>query len=111
MLRALDSLERDGYAFGARRIDVLATPARRALGARIAGELGATLKPLEHAYYSSGIRYQLWATAPDGTEIPLGDGGSFDWLAQLTSNRRAVFVASGIGSQLIALRFRAGERP
>ena len=110
-LRALDRLERDGYAFGARRIDVLATPERRALGAAIAAELGATLSPLEHAYYSSGLRYQLWVTAPDGSEIPLGDGGSFDWLAKLTSNRRAVFVASGLGTQLIALRFRAEKSP
>jgi hypothetical protein len=38
--------------------------------------------------------------------VPLFDGGTFDWLAQLTSNRRAVYVASGGGAQLIAIRFR-----
>ena len=48
----------------------------------------------------------LWVTAPDGTDVPLIDGGTFDWLTKLTSNRRAVYVASGAGAQLIALRFR-----
>jgi len=38
--------------------------------------------------------------------VPLIDGGAFDWLAKLVSNRRAVYVATGAGSQLIALRFR-----
>jgi hypothetical protein len=109
LLRALERLEHDGYAFGTPRIDVLATPERRPLGEAIATELGAaaSLKPLEHAYYSGGIRYQIWVTTADGAVLPLGDGGAFDWLVKLTSNRRAVFVASGIGSQLIALRFRA----
>jgi hypothetical protein len=36
------------------------------------------------------------------------DGGAFDWLAKLSSNRRAVFVVTGAGSQLIAQRFREG---
>ncbi|HMG21373.1 MAG TPA: hypothetical protein VK607_08660, partial [Kofleriaceae bacterium] len=63
--------------------------------------------PLEHPYYSAGIRYMLWVTAPDGSEVPLADGGAFDWLRRLTANRRAVYVASGIGAQLVAVRFRA----
>ena len=49
----------------------------------------------------------LWVTAPDGAAIPLIDGGAFDWLAQLSANRRAVYVATGAGAQLIAARFRA----
>ena len=107
MLGALDRLETHGYSFGRRRIDILATAQRAALGDRIAGALGelAARKPLEHAYYSSGLRYMLWVTAPNGDEIPLVDGGAFDWLAKLGSNRRAVFVASGAGAQLVALRF------
>ena len=127
MLAALDRLERHGYAFGARRVDLLATPQRAALADRIATALGATApdatapgtisptapaalaierKLLEHPYYSGGMRYMLWVTAPDGTALPLIDGGSFDWLARLTSNRRAVYVASGAGAQLIPIRFR-----
>jgi len=106
----LDRLEQHGYAFGARRVDVLATPEREALGDRIAAALGVGLatarRPLEHAYYSGGLRYMYWVTAPDGAEFPLADGGAFDWLARLLSNRRAVYVASGLGAQLIAVQFR-----
>jgi len=107
VLGALDRLEQAGYAFGARRVDVLATAERAALGDRIAAQLGgiAARKSLDHAYYSGGLRYMLWVTAPDGAQVPLFDGGTFDWLAKLTSNRRAVYVASGGGAQLIALRF------
>jgi hypothetical protein len=108
MLAALERLEGAGYDFGRRRVDVLATAARAAVADRIAGSLGAfaARKPLEHAYYSGGIRYQLWVTTPAGEELPLVDGGVFDWLAQLTSNRRAVLVATGAGAQLIPVRFR-----
>jgi len=113
LLDALDRLERDGYAFGARRLDVLATTARAAVGDRLAaalaGRVAVARKPLDHGYYSGGLRYMLWVTAPDGTEIPLGDGGAFDWLARLLSNRRAVYVASGLGAQLVAVRFGAAR--
>ncbi len=109
VLGALDRLEQAGFAFGARRVDILATPDRSTLGDRIATQLGeiAVRKSLGHAYYSGGLRYTLWVTTPDGIEVPLFDGGAFDWLAKLTSNRRAVYVASGGGAQLIALRFRS----
>lgn len=107
MLGALDRLEQHGYSFGERHVDVLATDARSALGDRVAAALGplAHRKLLEHAYYSGGLRYMLWVTSPDGERIPLIDGGAFDWLARLGSNRRAVFVATGAGAQLVALRF------
>jgi hypothetical protein len=113
MLGALDRLEAHGYAFGARRVDVLATPERAKLGDRVAESLGAiaSRKPLEHPYYSGGLRYMLWVTAPDGAEVPLVDGGTFDWLTKLASNRRAVYVATGSGAQLMALRFRASPEP
>jgi hypothetical protein len=48
-------------------------------------------------------------TAPDGDQVPIADGGTFDWLAKLTSNRRAVYVASGLGAQLIAVRFHSRD--
>lgn len=107
MGRGLDRLEGQGYGFGRRRIDILATPDKQRIGDRIAQRLGALAarEPLDHPYYSGGIRYKIWVTAPDGDEVPLVDGGSFDWLAQLGSNRRAVYVASGVGAQLVALRF------
>src|SRR5262245_24607286 len=129
MLAALDRLERHGYSFGARRVDILATPQRAAIADRVASSLAATppgatppgatptgatppgatsieRKLLEHAYYSGGMRYMLWVTPPDGDQLPLADGGCFDWLAKLTSNRRAVYVASGAGAQQIPIRFR-----
>jgi hypothetical protein len=113
MLDALVRLEAHGYGFGARHVDLLATPERAVLADRIAGALGDVTvhrKLLEHAYYSGGLRYMIWATAPDGAKLPLIDGGTFDWLARLTSNRRAVYVASGAGAQLIAIRFRVADR-
>lgn len=112
-LAALDRLEAHGYAFGARLVDILTTPEREALGARVAEQLGslATRKVLEHPYYSGGLRFQIWVTDRDGTSIPLIDGGVFDWLARLTSNRRAVYVATGAGAQLMALRFRSAAPP
>ena len=80
-----------------RRVDLLATPGRAGLADRIAatlGDLEIHRKPLEHRYYAGGLRYMIWVTAPDGAEVPLIDGGSFDWLAELTSNRPAVYIAS-----------------
>jgi hypothetical protein len=112
MLDGLARLERHGYAFGARHVDLLATPARAAVADRIAGALGDVIvhrKPLDHPYYSGGLRYMIWVTAPDGGSLPLVDGGAFDWLTQLVSNRRAVYVASGAGAQLMAYRFRVGS--
>ena len=108
MLGALDRLEQCGYAFGKRRVDILTTSERQAIGDRVAEQLAGTVvrNSLEHAYYSGGLRSQIWVTAPDGSEIPLVDGGAFDWLTKLASNQRAVFIATGAGSQLIALRFR-----
>ena len=106
MQRALDRLEQHGYRFGARRVDVLATAERAALADRVAAATGGVRKVLEHPYYSGGVRYMLWVTAPSGEEVPLIDGGLFDWLAQLTANRRNVYVASGMGAQLAAFAFR-----
>jgi hypothetical protein len=112
MLASLDRLERHGYSFGARRVEVLATPERASLGDRVAEAIGtSTRKALTHPYYTGGLRYTIWVTAADGEQLPLVDGGTFDWLARLLSNRRAVYVASGAGAQLIALRFaRRPER-
>jgi hypothetical protein len=110
MLAALDRLEGRGYAFGRRRVDILTTPERAAVGDRIEkalSEVATARKPLEHPYYSGGTRTMLWVTDPTGAEVPLADGGSFDWLARLTSNRRNAFVASGMGAQLVSLLFRA----
>ena len=52
------------------------------------------------------VRFQISARSNEGAQVPLIDGGAFDWVARLTSNRRAVFVASGLGLQLVPLLFR-----
>ena len=113
MLRALDALERHGYAFGARRVDVKATADRAALGDRLAealrADLPVTRTRLEHPYYSGGARAMVWVTAPDGREVPLCDTGAFDWIATLTANQRFVYVASGMGAQLVPFLFRASS--
>ena len=109
MLGALDELERHGFAFPNRRITVLAAEKTAALGDRIVallGRPGIERALLEHPYYTNGLRFQIAAHSSDGIEIPLIDGGAFDWVAKLTSNRKAVYVASGLGSQLVALMFR-----
>ncbi len=110
MLQALDRLERDGFVFPERRISVLAARDKASLGERIATTLGRAAVaqgPLEHPYYSAGLRFQITARSSEGMHVPLIDGGAFDWVARLTSNRRAVYVASAFGSQLAALTYRA----
>jgi hypothetical protein len=113
MLRAIDRLQTCGYSFGERWVDILATAQRAELGDRIAARLSGTVvrKTLDHPYYTGGLRYSIWVTPPAGQPVPLADGGAFDWLATLTSNRRATYVASGMGAQLIALRFRERQQP
>jgi hypothetical protein len=109
MLHALAQLEQHGFAFPERRITMLTTERKVALGDRIVAQLGGAdvgRALLEHPYYSHGLRFQIAARSNEGMEIPLIDGGAFDWVAKLMSNRKAVYVASGLGSQLVPLMFR-----
>ena len=110
LLSGLDRLEHNGFAFPGRRVAVFATNERAALGDRIAGQLqesAVTRAVLDHPYYTNGLRFQIAVRTKDGKDVPFIDGGAFDWVAKLTSNRRAVYVASGMGSQLAPLLFRA----
>lgn len=107
-LAAFDRLEQQRYASPRHRVQVLATPARAALGDRIAGtirDVPVVRGLLEHTYYD-GLRFMISARSSGGEDIPLVDGGVFDWLGKVTSNRRLVLVASGMGSQLAAYLFR-----
>jgi len=61
-------------------------------------------EPLESTYYD-GLRFMFHAQSQAGDSIPIGDGGLFDWVAKLTSNRRFRFVASGFGLQLAPVLF------
>lgn len=107
-IAALDRLEKHGYRFPDRKLRLLATPERSHLAQRIAAgipEIPAAFETLDHKYYD-GLRFMLDAGTPDGSAVPLIDGGAFDWLRQLTANDRMVYVASGMGSQLAAFLFR-----
>lgn len=104
MLAALERLAAAGFAVRARGLHLFATPAREALADRIAAGvegLPVVRAPLEHAYYH-GLRYQIVVESAAGDDVPLIDGGAFDWLSKLLSNRRAAYVASGLGAQLVA---------
>jgi hypothetical protein len=111
MIGALDQLEQHGFSFPDRRITVLTTSERAALGDRIVAALedyAVARAVLEHPYYNHGLRFQIAARSHEGIELTLIDGGAFDWVGKLTSNSRAVYVASGLGSQIVPLMFRAG---
>jgi hypothetical protein len=107
-LNALDRLELNGYRFAERRITILAAPARERLGQRVAASVGATpvaFEALTRDYYD-GLRFMISARCPAGDGIPSIDGGAFDWVGKLTSNRKHIFVASALGTQLAAYLFR-----
>ena len=59
-------------------------------------------EPLESAYYD-GARIGFAVHDRDGQLHEWVDLGVFDWVAQLTGNRRQRFVASAIGLQLLPL--------
>jgi hypothetical protein len=106
---ALDRLEQHGYSFAERSLKLLSTPERRHVAQRIAEalpDMPVTHADLTHGYYD-GLRFMIDVSAPDGTRMPLADGGAFDWLRKLGANDKLAFVASGMGSQLAAFAFRA----
>lgn len=114
MLHALDQLEQHGFAFPERRITILTREDKAGLGDRIVALLGGAVVAralLNHPYYNKGLRFQITARSSEGIEVPLIDGGAFDWVAKLTSNRRAVYIASGLGSQLVPLIFKRVVNP
>jgi hypothetical protein len=106
-LEGLTRLEEHGYDFPGRRVRILASPASETLGKRIVAtvaEAPVQLDTLDHGYYH-GLRFMIDALGPNGTRIPLIDGGAFDWLEKLLSNRKMIFVASALGSQIAAYLF------
>lgn len=107
-LAALRRLEADGYEFAGREVRVGATPERAALADRVAAairDVPVSRAELDHPYYD-GVRFQIFTerTPPGG--FGLIDGGAFDWVAKLLSDRSLVYVASGMGEQLVAAQFR-----
>jgi hypothetical protein len=108
-LQALDRLEQHGYRFANRRVRMLASEQREPLARRIADSIEGvpvSLERLEQKYYD-GLRFMISAHSAAGDDIPLIDGGAFDWLHKLAANHKLVFVASAMGSQLAAYAYRA----
>jgi len=84
----------------------LATTGSAGLADRLAETLrGVTVTRavLEHPYYG-GLRFMIGFASPDAESGHPADRrtGRSNWLAKLTSNRRLVLVASGMGAQLMA---------
>jgi hypothetical protein len=89
---------------------LLATPQRQHLAQQVAGRVSARwpTMPVAHegappAYYD-GLRFMIDGLGTAGERYPLADGGAFDWLQRLASNHKLAFVASGLGTQLLAAR-------
>lgn len=57
-----------------------------------------------HEYYP-GLSFMLDARDPEGVVLPIADGGSTDWTAQLLSNRKERLFISGVGTELLCARF------
>lgn len=106
-LAALDRLAHHGYLTRDRQVRLLATAANVQLAQRVAAGVNAHVQHqvLNHPYYD-GIRFMIDVGVERRGEIPLIDGGAFDWLRKLCSNNKLTFVASGMGSQLIAHMLR-----
>lgn len=97
--------------FPGRRAIIRVDERGQALAERIAARLAEavphvelTTEPLESKYYA-GLRVGFGATGRSGEFVEIADLGRFDWVAQLTSDRRNRFVASGFGIQLVPLLF------
>lgn len=102
-----------GCRFEGRCLQLLAPDTHPTLAGRVERALREALPHVPvvrgdppHDYYD-GLRVLFRAVPPGGSEpVALADTGRFDWMRQLTSNRRLRYVASGIGIQLFDALFR-----
>jgi ribosomal protein S18 acetylase RimI-like enzyme len=67
-------------------------------------DLPIEYEDLTNNYYD-GLRFSIDVRTATGERANLCDGGAFDWLGKLTSNRKFAFLASAIGSQRAAIVF------
>ncbi len=109
--RLFDACESLGARFADRGATVFVAEGSEVLGHRLSTALRAALphvkvgtEPLESRYYD-GVRVLFGARARDGEFVPIADIGVFDWMAQLCSNERLRFVASGMGLSLVPRLF------
>jgi hypothetical protein len=107
-LAALARLAQIGYGFEEPRVKLMSSAARATVAQRIGAALSdihLVQEPLTREYYD-GLRFMIEVRSPQGVALPLIDGGVFNWLERLAANRKQVFVASGMGSQLLPVLFR-----
>jgi hypothetical protein len=112
-LAALARLADGGYRLDVSGVRLLSIEKNAELARRVADRIDGTSvehEALEHPYYD-GIRFMIDVRGPDGSKLPLVDGGAFDWLRKLNSNHKLVYVASGMGSQLIPTLFAPDPAP
>jgi hypothetical protein len=110
--RLFDACERSlPVAFPRRRAIVRVDERGKTLAERVAHRLREVLphvevatEPLRSSYYD-GLRVGFGAEGRSGEFVEIADLGRFDWVAQLTNDRRNRFVASGFGIQLVPLLF------
>ena len=56
--------------------------------------------------YYEWVRFQIYASAPDGAEYMIGDGGFNNWTQKLLSDRRERLLTSGLSTERVATLFR-----
>jgi hypothetical protein len=90
---------------------LLASPERAHLAQRVASKvqvkwpaLAVEYEGQPAPYYDGGLRFMIDGLDTDRERYPLADGGAFNWLRRLASNDKLAFVASGLGTQLLAAR-------
>ncbi len=112
-LGALENIHSQLGTFPALLVRLLSTSARRHVADRLQGRLRQRWPSLEvehdtleSAYYD-GIRFMIDTRAESDERLPIADGGAFDWVQRLASNDRLTFVASGLGTQLLATALQA----
>ncbi len=108
LTRAFVDLQAVGIVCPVVAVKVLSIPERSGVADRVAAGIGslAVRDELQHQYYD-GVRFMIVVRTASGQELPMADGGVFNWLTKLTSNRKLAFVASGVGTQLLASQCRA----
>lgn len=61
--------------------------------------------------YYTGACFEIRATAVDGEDLNLADGGFTSWTAALTSNAKERLLVSGLGVERLCRRFRPAAAP
>ncbi len=113
VLRVIDAwaARPDAAPLGPRRATLLASDrgrpvidrVRRALSLR-APSLVLEDGPLASGYYD-GARVLLGVDTASGEPVNVSDTGVFDWVAKLSAHKGMRFVSSGMGLQLLPMRF------